>query len=270
MNYETFPPHADLASFVSCYWELEVEADPDVQKQRIISDGSIEMFFILGDEVKRYITDTDYLIQPRAMVLGPITEPFYIRPAGYVKTFAVRFYPYGFANFVKVPLKDLANTETPLEALLPGSTALQKKIENAGDTQERIVVIENYLLGLLTEKTTIDAIVKSTVHTLMNTKGSARIHTILEENGINRRQLERKFYQQVGLSPKQLGKVIRLQYALQRLVNRQADNLTEIAYDSDYYDQAHFTRDFREFTGITPKDFPDDAGMELSAIFYTL
>ena len=51
-------------------------------------------------------------------------------------------------------------------------------------------------------------------------------------------------------------------------VNRQAGNLTEIAYDSDYYDQAHFTRDFREFTGITPREFPDDAGMELSSIFH--
>ena len=155
-----------------------------------------------------------------------------------------------------------------MEAILPGSTALQEAIENADDTRERIRVIENYLLGLLTEKTTIDSIVKSTVDTLLSTKGNASINAILEENGINRRQLERKFYQQVGLSPKQLGKVIRLQYALQRLVNRQAGNLTEIAYDSDYYDQAHFTRDFREFTGITPREFPDDAGMELSSIFH--
>lgn len=269
MNYETFPPHADLASFVNCYWELEVEADPDVQKQRIIPDGYIEMFFILGDDVKRFVTDTGYILQPRAMVLGQITEPFYIQPTGYVKTFAIRFYPYGFANFVRVPLKDLVNKETPLEELLPGSAALQEKIENAGSTQERIAVIENYLLGLLTEKSTIDNIVKSTVDTLLSTRGNVRINAILEGSGINRRQLERKFYQQVGLSPKQLGKVIRLQYALQRLVNRQSDNLTGIAYDSDYYDQAHFTRDFREFTGITPKDFPDDAGMELSAIFHT-
>lgn len=269
MNYETFSPHADLASFVNCYWELEVEADPDVQKQRIIPDGYIEMFFILGDDVKRFVTDTDYILQPRAMILGQITEPFYIQPTGYVQTFAIRFYPYGFANFVRVPLKDLVNKETPLEELFPGSAVLQKKIENAGNTQERIAVIENYLRGLLTEETTVDSIVKNTVDTLLNTKGNASISAILQENRINRRQLERKFFQQMGLSPKQLGKVIRLQYALQRLVNRQAGNLTEIAYDSDYYDQAHFTRDFREFTGISPKDFPDDAGMELSAIFHT-
>ena len=269
MNYETFLPHADLASFVNCYWVLEVEADPDVQKQRVIPDGFIEMFFILGDDVRRFTTDTAYLIQPRAMVMGQITQPFYIQPQGYVKTFAVRFYPYGFAHFVQVPLKDLANTETPLSHLLPGSEALQENIENANGTPERIALIEGYLLGLLTEKSTIDKIVKNTVDTLLSTRGNASIQTILEKSGINRRQLERKFYQQVGLSPKQLGKVIRFQYALQSLVNRPSDSLTGIAYDSEYYDQAHFTRDFREFTGITPKDFPDHAEMELSAIFHT-
>jgi len=125
-NYETFSPHADLASFVNCYWELEVEADPDVQKQRVIPDGYIEMFFILGDEVRRFTTGTAYILQPRAMVMGQITGPFYIQPTGYVKTFAIRFYSYGFANFVQVPLKDLANKETPLENLLPGSAVLQK------------------------------------------------------------------------------------------------------------------------------------------------
>ncbi|MCD8539184.1 MAG: helix-turn-helix domain-containing protein [Leadbetterella sp.] len=269
MNYTTFSPHADLASFVKCYWELEVAADPDVQKQRIIPDGYIEMFFILGDDVRRFTTETDYILQPRAMVLGQITEPFYIQPSGYVHSFAIRFYPYGFAHFVHVPLKELANKETPLETLFPEGTVLQEKVESAGSTPERIAVMENYLLGRLTEKSTIDKVVKNTVDTLLGTKGNARIGTILERNGINRRQLERKFFQQVGLSPKQLGKVIRLQYALQRLLNREKGNLTEIAYDSDYYDQAHFTRDFREFTGISPKDFPDDAGMELSSRLYT-
>src|SRR5690606_19044450 len=117
MNYQIFQPQSDLQSLVKCYWTLDVPADPNVQKQRIVPDGCIEMFFILGDDVKRYTTETEFIIQPRTMVLGQITTPFYVQPVGYVQSFAIRFYPYGFTNFVTSVIKDLANKETPIELL---------------------------------------------------------------------------------------------------------------------------------------------------------
>lgn len=271
MNYQTFEPHADLASLVKCYWTLEVAAREGDQRQRILPDGCIEMAFILGDDIKRYTSGDEFILQPRAMVLGQTIEPFYIEPTGYVDTFAVRFYPYGFANFVTVPIKDLVNKETPLGLLFGKKTAdeLAQKINRAAGAQERKEIVEAFLLARLSDRSTIDNIVKSTVDALWATKGSQPINMILKDDLSKRRQLERKFFKQVGVSPKQLGKVIRLQAALKMLLNRQSESLTEIAYESAYYDQAHFIRDFREFTGINPKDFPGSGDMELSAIFYT-
>ena len=52
------------------------------------------------------------------------------------------------------------------------------------------------------------------------------------------------------------------------LLNKESKSLTEIAYKSDYYDQAHFIKDFKEFTGTTPKDFLKDDNMVLSSLFY--
>jgi AraC-like DNA-binding protein len=65
-----------------------------------------------------------------------------------------------------------------------------------------------------------------------------------------------------------LGKVIRLQTALKLLLNQNKDKLTTIAYQCEYYDQAHFTKDFKEFTGISPKDFLGNENMTLSSVFY--
>jgi AraC-like DNA-binding protein len=73
----------------------------------------------------------------------------------------------------------------------------------------------------------------------------------------------------MGLSPKQLGRVIRMQAALHLLLNQQSESFTSIAYESEYYDQAHFTKDFKDFTGITPKDFLRDNTMILSSLFYS-
>ena len=270
MNYQTFQSHSDLESVVKCYWTLEVPAGASAQRQRIIPDGCIEMIFILGEDVKRYTNGDKFIIQPRAMVLGQITEPFVVEPMGFVNSFAIRFYPYGFASFSPWPLKDLANKETPISFLFGENVSkeLEKNIVQAKDTEERIVTIENFLLSQLKNKSTIDNIVRTTVETIFLTGGSASINAILKDDASKRRQLERNFRKQIGISPKQLGKVIRLQTALQMLISQESENFTRIAYESEYYDQAHFIKDFKEFTGITPKEFLADDSMALSTLFY--
>lgn len=270
MNYQTFQPHSDVASLVKCYWTLEVPAEASPQKQRIIPDGCMEMIFLLGDDVKRYTSENEFIIQPRALVVGQITEPFIIQPTGYVHCFAARFYPYGFANFITTPLKDLENKETPIDRLFEAGPAkeLEQKIISAATTQQRIELIETFLLNKLHEAATIDHIVQTTIDALLSTKGSTAIKTILKEDLSKRRQLERKFFRQVGLSPKQLGKVIRLQTALKIMLGEKAETLTQIAYESEYYDQAHFIKDFKDFTGINPKEFLHDDEMKLSSVFY--
>lgn len=270
MNYQTFEPHPDLKSLINCYWTLEVPPSDDAERQRIIPDGTIEMAFILGDDIKRYTSENNFIIQPRSMVLGQVIDPFYIEPTGYVNTFAIRFYPFGFANFVTTPIRTLANKETPIDQLFGEHTAkkLEQEIIKATDTRERIEIIERFLLAKLSEQTTVDSIVKTTVDALLSTKGGISINNILKEDLSKRRQLERKFVNQIGISPKQLGKVIRLQSALKMLLNKEDESLTNIAYENEYYDQAHFIKDFKEFTGISPKEFLGNESMTLSSLFY--
>lgn len=270
MDYRTFKPQPDLSSLVKCYWTLEIDAQTYSDKQRIIPDGCIEMAFILGDDIRRYRTEDDFILQPRAMVLGQITEPFYIQPTGCVNSFATRFYPNGFANFVTEPIKNLANKETPLHKLFGEKNAreLEKQIITAGDTGQRIQIIESFLIQQLSTETTIDSIVQTTIDSLFASNGSSSIKNILKDDLVKRRQLERKFLNQIGISPKQLSKVIRLQTALKMLLRQTPGSLTHIAYESEYYDQAHFIKDFREFTGISPKEFWENEQMMLSALFY--
>lgn len=271
MNYQTYQPHPDLAAIIKCHWILEVSGDLKAPKQRVVPDGCIEMCFILGDDIKRFTSETDFIIQPRTMVFGQITKPYYIQPKGYVNTFAVRFYPYGFANFITRPLHELADKETPLTSLFEENLIrrLEREIIEAPSTEVRIKVVEDFLLGRLTNQSVIDNIVKSTTDALASTKGNASISKILKEDVSKRRSLERKFSTQVGISPKQLGKIIRLQAALKLILDDQEKNLTEVAYESEYYDQAHFIKDFKEFTGTSPKEYLSNDQMMLSSLIYS-
>jgi methylphosphotriester-DNA--protein-cysteine methyltransferase len=270
MNYQTFLPNQILASLVKFYWTLEVPFDPNNQKQKIIPDGSIEMTFNLGDKIKRYISETNYIFNDNAMVMGQRTKSYYIEPTGHVDTFAICFYPHGFANFISTPLFNLVDKETPIEELFDKveSVLLTQNISQAIHTQHRIEIIEAFLLKKLNEASTIETIVKTTVDVLLSTKGSTPINVILKDDLDKRRQLERYFKKQIGLSPKQLGKVIRLQATLQMMLSRTTTSMSDVAYEHEYFDQAHFIKDFKEFVGITPKEFLGNESMALSSLFY--
>jgi AraC-like DNA-binding protein len=269
MIYHTYVPHPDLAALVKFYWTLEVPFDPANEKQKIIPDGCVEMTFNFADGIKRYTSENEYIVHPRVMVMGQRTKSYLIEPLGNVDSFAVCFYPYGFANFVKSPLQNLVDQELPLHVLFGEEAAhkLERNIMDADSTKQRIHIIETFLLNQLQENSTVEHMVISTVDALMDNSGSKPIHNILSNNPSQRRTLERNFRKRIGISPKQLGRVIRLQTALQMMFNNDT-NLTHIAYESDYFDQAHFIKDFKEFTGITPKELLKDKEMTLSSLFY--
>jgi hypothetical protein len=270
MNYQTYRPHYDLESIVKFYWTLEVPFDSKNQKQKIVPDGCIEMTFNFGDKIKRYISENDYILHPNAMIMGQRTKSYYILPVGNVDTFAICFYPIGFTSFVKTPLEKLVDKETPIAELFGQAEAdqLEQQMIQANNTLKRIDIINAFFLKKLNEKNTISNVVKSTVDVLLKTNGATPINVILKDDISKRRQLERHFKRQIGISPKQLGRAIRLQTTLKLLLNKKSETLTEIAYESDYFDQNHFIKDFKELVGVTPKEFLDNEHMALSALFY--
>jgi hypothetical protein len=270
MNYQTYKPHKDLESIVKFYWTLEVPFDPKNQRQKIVPDGCLEMTFNFGDKIRRYTSDNNFILHPNAMVMGQRTKSFDILPTGNVDTFAICFYPIGFANFVTMPLENLVDKETPISELFGQSVAdeLEQQMIQAADSRQRIDIIESFLLKTLSEKNTISNIVKSTVDALLKTNGTTRINVLLKDNISKRRQLERHFRKQIGISPKQLSKAIRLQTTLNLLLNKKTETLTDIAYEIDYFDQNHFIKDFKDLVGVTPKEYLENENMALSALFY--
>lgn len=270
MNYQTYRPHKDLESIVKFYWTLQVPFDPKNQKQKIVPDGCIEMTFNFGDKIKRYTSETNFIFHPNAMVMGQRTKSFDILPTGNVDTFAICFYPIGFVNFVKTSLENLVDKETPIAEIFEQAEAfeLEQQMNQSIDSEQRIQIIETFLLKKLNEKNTISNVVKSTVNALLKTKGTTPINVILMDDISKRRQLERHFKKQIGISPKQLSKAIRLQATLQLLLNKKTETLTDIAYENEYFDQNHFIKDFKELVGVTPKEFLGNENMTLSALFY--
>src|SRR5690606_30820045 len=170
-----------------------------------------------------------------------------------------------FTKFVPLPLQNLSHTGTPISELFGQAEAdiLEQQMFQAADTRQRIDIIEAFFLRMLIEKSTISNIVTSTVDVLLKSNGSTPINDILNDDISKRRQLERHCRKQIGISPKQLSKAIRLQATVNLLLNKKSETLTDIAYESDYFDQNHFIKDFKDLVGVTPKEYLNNEHMAL-------
>ncbi len=267
MDYQVYTPSPDLQSFVKCFWTLDAPAETEPVKQRVLPDGCMELIFHYGDLFQQFFEDGSSIIQPRSFVFGQISRFIEIAPTGVSGIVAARFLPEGLMPFLCMPVTALDNKAVAIaEVFGEKGVELEEQVITAPDNRKRIALIESFLLSRLADPQTVDRVAKSCVEVIFQSQGQLGMAELAGKLNINRRNMERKFTTAIGLSPKQLSRVARLQTALKLLEQKKFTNLTALAYESGYYDQAHFIRDFKEFAGISPKSFYSDS-LRLSSLF---
>jgi len=267
MNYQVHDPIPALQPFVKCFWTLEDKSWDKPNRQRVIPDGCMEMIIHYGDLFKQYFEDGSSLTQPRSFIFGQITSYIEIAPTGTTGLVAARFLPEGLLPFLPIPISSLENKAVSLGSIFGAKgKILEEKVVSADDNIQRIRLVEEFLMEALEESQAIDTITKACVEEIIQSQGQAGVMELAYKVNINRRNMERRFAAAIGMSPKQLSRVVRLQAAVKMLGQKKISSLTSLAHENGYYDQAHFIKDFKEFTGVSPKLFFAD-NMKLSALF---
>lgn len=266
MIHNTYDPWDDLKAFVQCYWVLESTKEATPSKNTIIPDGTIKMIFHYWDLYKHHMENGSIIELPRCFVVWQLTKPYIVEPSGDTGIFIVRFHPDGFSPFSQEILQNIENTSISLEKFFWKKwKQLSWKVIKASETYERIKLVEDFLKGLL-DKKMIDKIINSTIDDIISAKWRISVNQISKTQYISRRSLERKFSKTIGLQPKQLSKIVRLQSTLRALVGDSDISLARAAGRNNYYDQAHFNKDFKEFTWLSPKEFYGE-NFKMSLIF---
>lgn len=267
MDYQVYTPCHELQPFVKCFWTLEAEASHAIVKQRIVPDGCMELIIHYGDHFRQYFEDGTSIIQPRSFIFGQISSPLEIAPLGVTGIVAARFHPEGLVPFLSIPVATLENKAVETSGIFgKKGRSLEEAVLSAQDNTERVKLIESFLLAALAEPPAIDTMAKTCVDTIFQCRGQLGIEGLAGKLKMNRRNMERKLASTVGISPKQLSKLARMQATLKMLAQNKDGKLTSLAYEGGYYDQAHFIKDFKEFTGISPKSFFGD-NLRLTTLF---
>ena len=122
---------------------------------------------------------------------------------------------------------------------------------------QRVGIAETYLHHLLNKDCADFEFrrISHIVELIKQTHGNISVHQMSSEACLCRKQFERVFAEHVGISPKQYLKIIRFQFVLFQKQQNNDLNMTELSYDSGYFDQSHFINDFKSFSGMTPKQY---------------
>lgn len=268
MKYGEIQPSNRLSKYVKCFWTLEAGTYPaGGAPEPVMPDGCIELIFNLADPFRRYHANGALEQQPRSIIAGQMRNCAMIEPSGRIDLFGVRFQHAGASPFFKIPLSELTDNIIDLEFVWGrDGREIEEKLNEAPTTEFRVRIVENALLNALSQNTASDGIVEMASKMIVEKAGLVSIDGISDAIGVNGRLLERRFQQNLGLSPKRFSRIIRFQNFLGAVRSGASASILDTALSFGYYDQAHLIREFKEFSGKTPLAFFENEH-KLSEVF---
>jgi len=251
-------PSNTLAPYIKRYWAIENRLDKGEKCiQRITPTGLTELLFYFTPRPK--ILTARMHLSDNVALYGHQNDFYDMELTGDLSVFSIVFQPQGLMRFFKFPLHEICNQNVPLQYIVDRQTCcdLEEKMGEATTFQQRVHIAEAYLWGLL--KTDFAEFefqrINHIVELIKQSFGSIDIGQMALEACLCRRQFERVFAQQIGISPKQYLKIIRFQYAIfQKQQNAHLD-MMDLSYQSGYFDSSHFISDFKSLCGLTPKQY---------------
>lgn len=265
-------PAEPLKPYMGPFWVYESTFGiPATDARIIVPNGTAKLIIPLKN--------------PMTAIVGPKTmgaKEYHIHLAGLSETptritaeakdtvtLGMELTPKGLYHFFNLSMHEMTNRLFTFEELFGAWGArLQDTLANIENVQDKISFIQNALIDLLHKNPKNYALLDYTIDVINEAQGMVRIKDLEEQTGYSKRYLDMLFKEHVGVSPKLLARITRFQRFYQLWAQKKSPTFYADELYSSYYDQAHFIKEFKRFTGFTPRKFAE-INNEFGRIFYT-
>jgi AraC-like DNA-binding protein len=261
MLFLTYPPSPALASFVHTYICIEDANALMIAAPR--TAVALAFKFSKAGQVK----DVSHFWRTEKKIDMDINRPYLIGAhdqivkevfEGHYHIIFVGLAPLGVYHLFRRSTDEFINTATPLDELLPQIPLLMEQLSEIEGFEEKIPVIETYLIKQLEENRYKYCDIDLALELIYQHDGKIPIHKIVAQCQISERTLERKFSAQLGFTPKEYARLVRFKKVIQFLLQYPQTPWAQVASLFGYTDQSHLIKDFQYFTTVAPEKFMEN------------
>ncbi|TGL90972.1 AraC family transcriptional regulator [Leptospira congkakensis] len=250
MKVYSFLPSEPLKPFVQKY--LIIESEDGIQNQ-IIPNPNLVLSFQMQGNLQSEESNSLYDL-PRAGLAGFRKTTRTITYSKKSSALLVILSEIGAFAFFREPISEFYGKTVSLEDIIPRPQLkkIEEQLFDCKSNAEQIVQIENFLIGNK-KRQMIDPIITQTILKIKISKGNIKIKDIKQGLPISLDSLEKKFKTTIGTTLKHYSNLLRIHSVISSHSNH--TNLTDLAQTAGYFDQSHFNKEFKAYTGSSPKEF---------------
>jgi len=253
MKNLTFLPCDILKPFIKSFVISEVEKESTYE---VLPDTGLVIGFQFKGRLHKIENNKSASLAVSG-ITGLTDHSSTFRNSDNIGTVLVFFREGGASQFFRQPLHELFRESVSLDNFMLRSELLflEEELAEAKSDDKRISAVERFLIARM-KNTEPDKLVLAALALIHKSKGNIWISELMDQLHISQSPLEKRFRQAVGTSPKKFASIVRFKYVVTGYNPR--SSLTELGYEAGFYDQAHFIKEFKTFTGETPEKFFSD------------
>jgi AraC-like DNA-binding protein len=253
MLSKDFTPPDSIALFVKNISVFESNEATDQTTLPFFADGYPGLMFQQTQNGLRVNPHDKQM--PVLFLYGQTLKPIELVMHGPYKLIGFQLYPFVLRQFFGVNPKDINDHCYDLSEV-PEIKETIAQLQLHSNFEDRVAIISDFLSKqFISKKEQLDFTIREAIQLILDRQGQLSVGDLCDTIGLNERTLERKFQNEVGVSPKQFCKIIQFQQSYGQLTGKDFEKLTDIVYGNGFSDQSHFIKVFKAFTGKTPKHF---------------
>ena len=253
MKFYQFAPSPELQNIIAYFWTLQTEDESEYNAlYRFIPDGYVDWIFHQKEPWQfRYTSKEKDYSGFYNHFLGHATNFIDIQlPASSFFLIGIKFYPWAAHHIWGDRMKNFTDTCLSFDDLNDRQAIeLAESLRATTELEHKIAMIEKEILKRL-EHYKPGQLIPIVNHLFANPKQNA-----IGKYANSQRRLEQCFNKEIGISPKLFQRTVRINHAIQHMLQEPRQSLTHLAYQMGYFDQSHFIRDFKKFSGLSPTRF---------------
>jgi AraC-like DNA-binding protein len=271
-RFSPVTPHPLLSPFIAKMWVFESSGRlPALDKKLIVPNANFKLAFTCRNGLVARVGDKTFIQRENELSFtGLVDSAVMLDPQedAQTKTIVIEFNPLGAYRLFHLSYTQVKNKIIGMTDLIGNSVkVLQLQLAEASSLDLKLQLLQDFLIKRLV-KTAPDPIYDYCIHRIIDSKGLMSMAELEKKTGYSARWLHRKFSEHLGTGPKNFSEIVRFKQFYQVYsTGVKMKNLKEYIYDY-YYDQSHFLRAFKRFTGFNPTDLQNSIN-ELASKHYT-